>query len=109
MTGNGSDPELGSEDSRLVSLEERLGRAEAAEAKRTAANAGPETDANYQLGNRVLAELLGGIGGGALVGWTIDHFAGTAPWGLLAVLFLGIAVAFRNIFRIANVRPKKPD
>jgi ATP synthase protein I len=109
MTGNGSDPEPASEDSRLVSLEERLGQAEAAEAKRTAVNAGPETDANYKLGNRVLAELLGGIGGGALVGWTIDHFAGTAPWGLLVVLFLGIVVAFRSIFRIANIRPTKPD
>jgi len=109
MTGNGSDPELGSEDSRLVSLNKRLDRAEAAEAKRTAVNAGPESDANYRLGNRVLAELLGGIGGGALVGWTIDYFVGTAPWGLLVVLFLGVAVAFRNIFRIANIRPSKPD
>jgi ATP synthase protein I len=109
MTGNGSDPELGSEDSRLVSLTERLDRAEAAEAERTAVNAGPESDANYRLGNRVLAELLGGIGGGALVGWTIDYFAGTAPWGLLVVLFLGVAVAFRNIFRIANIWPSKPD
>lgn len=109
MTGNGSDPEPTSEDSRLVSLEERLGRAEAAEAKRTAVNASPESDANYRLGNRVLAELLGGIGGGALVGWVIDRFAGTAPWGLLVVLFLGVIVAFRNIFRIANVRPSKPD
>lgn len=109
MTGNGSDPEPASEDSRLVSLEQRLDRAEAAEAKRNAVNAGPEADANYKLGNRVLAELIGGIGGGALVGWTIDYFAGTGPWGLLVVLFLGIIVAFRNIFRIANVRPKQPD
>ncbi len=109
MTGNGSDPEPASEDSRLVSLEKRLDRAETAEATRSAVKAGPETDANYKLGNRVLAELLGGIGGGALVGWTIDYFAGTAPWGLLVVLFFGVAVAFRNIFRIANIRPTKPD
>ena len=60
MTENGSDPEPASEDSRLVSLEKRLDRAEAAEAERTAVNAGPESDANYRLGNRVLAELLGG-------------------------------------------------
>lgn len=109
MTGNDSDPKATLEDSRLVSLEERLDRAEAAEAKRTVVNAGPESDANYRLGNRVLAELVGGMGGGALVGWTIDHFAGTEPWGLLVVLFLGVAVAFRNIFRIANIRPSKPD
>ena len=101
MTGSGSDPELGSEDSRLVSLQERLDRAEAAEAKR-AGNGAPESDANYRLGNRVLAELLGGMLGGALIGWLIDRFAGTSPWGLLGMLALGVVVAFRNIFRIAN-------
>lgn len=109
MSGTGSDPRKPSEDSRLTTLEERLDRAEAAEADRTAVNAGPETDANYRLGNRVLAELLGGVGGGALVGWVIDRFAGTSPWGLLVVLFLGIVVAFRNIFRLANARPPQAD
>ena len=106
MTENGSDPEPASEDSRLVSLEERLDRAEAAEAKRTAVNAGPETDANYKLGNRVLAELLGGMIGGGLFGWLIDRIAGTSPWGLLVMLFLGIVVAFRNIIRLTST-PRK--
>ena len=106
MTGNGSDPELGSEDSRLVSLNKRLDRAEAAEAERTAVNAGPETDANYKLGNRVLAELLGGLIGGGLFGWLIDRFADTSPWGLLVMLFLGIVVAFRNIIRLTST-PRK--
>jgi len=108
MTGNGSDPEPASEDSRLVSLEERLDRAEAAEAKRSGVKA-PESDANYRLGNRVLAELLGGMLGGALIGWLIDRFAGTAPWGLLGMLALGIVVAFRNIFRIANAASRGKD
>src|SRR3546814_10671724 len=101
MTGNCLDPEPASEDSRLVSLEERLDRAEAAEAKRAGSGA-PESDANYRLGNRVLAALLGGMLGGALIGWLIDRFAGTSPWGLLGMLALGVVVAFRNIFRIAN-------
>ena len=101
MTENGSDPEHASEDSRLVSLEERLDRAEAAEAKRSGVNP-PEADANYRLGNRVLAELLGGLIGGALFGWLIDRIAGTSPWGLLGMLFMGIVVAFRNIIRIAS-------
>ena len=106
MTENGSDPEPASEDSRLVSLEKRLDRAEAAEAKRTAVNAGPESDANYRLGNRVLAELLGGLIGGGLFGWLIDRFADTSPWGLLVMLFLGIVVAFRNIIRLTST-PRK--
>ena len=106
MTGNGSDPEPASEDSRLVSLEQRLDRAEAAEAKRTAGSAGPESDANYRLGNRVLAELLGGLIGGGLFGWLIDRFADTSPWGLLVMLFMGIIVAFRNIIRLSKTPPK---
>jgi ATP synthase protein I len=106
MTGTGSDPEKSSEDSRLTSLEQRLDRAEAAEAERIAVSAGPESDANYRLGNRVLAELLGGMIGGALFGWLIDRLAGSAPWGLLIMLMLGIIVAFRNIIRL-SAPPKK--
>jgi ATP synthase protein I len=106
MSGTGSDPKKPSEDSRLTTLEERLDRAEAVEADRTAVNAGPESDANYRLGNRVLAELLGGMIGGALFGWLIDLAAGTKPWGLIIMLVLGIVVAFRNIIRL-SAPPKK--
>lgn len=106
MSGTDRDPNSSSEDSRLTSLEERLDRAEAVEAARTAATPGPESDANYRLGNRVLAELLGGMIGGALFGWLIDRLAGTTPWGLLIMLMLGIIVAFRNIIRLSS-SPKK--
>jgi ATP synthase protein I len=40
-----------------------------------------KSDANYRMGNRVLAELIGGLAGGAFIGWVIDQFAGTRPWG----------------------------
>jgi ATP synthase protein I len=106
MSGTGSDPEKPSEDSRLTSLEQRLDRAEAAEAQRTAVSVGAETDANYRLGNRVLAELLGGMIGGALFGWLVDQVAETSHWGLMVGLMLGIIVAFRNIIRLA-APPKK--
>lgn len=100
--GNGRDPKRTSEDSRLVSLNERLDRAEAEEAKRTAVKGTAEGDANYRLGNRVLAELLGGLIGGALFGWLIDKVVGSEPWGLLGMLFLGVIVAFRNIIRLVS-------
>lgn len=106
MTGNGSDPDQVSEDSRLVSLHKRLNRAEAEEANRTKVKGRADGDANYQLGNRVLAELLGGLIGGGLIGWLIDLAAGTKPWGLLGMLFLGVFVAFRNIIRLVSV-PRK--
>ena len=92
------------EDARIDALEQRLQAAREREDQRNRPQV-QGADANYRLGSRVLAELLGGIGGGALIGWVIDRFAGTAPWGLLVMMFLGIIVSFRNIIRISNRRP----
>lgn len=92
------------EDARIDALDERLKAAREREVQRNKPQV-QGADANYRAGNRVLAELLGGIGGGALIGWVIDRFAGTSPWGLLVMMFLGIIVAFRNIIRISNQRP----
>ena len=94
------------DDARLIALDERLAAARQQEEQRSQPVTGGGADANYSMGNRVLAELIGGIGGGAFVGWVIDHFAGTSPWGLLVVMALGIIVAFRSIIRIANQRPE---
>mgnify|MGYP001767070380 CR=1 FL=1 len=93
------------EDSRIDSLEDRLKAAREREEKRTKSAVGTEADENYRAGNRVLAELLGGIAGGLFLGWLIDRFAGTTPWGLLVMLFVGIGVAFRNIIRMSSRRP----
>jgi ATP synthase protein I len=91
------------EDARIDALEARLKAAKERENERNRPQVSG-TDANYRSGNRVLADLLGGILGGLVIGGTIDYFAGTSPWGLLVMLFLGIGVAFRNIFRMANTQ-----
>lgn len=97
------------EDARIDTLDERLEAARKREEERTRPKATEGSDANYRLGNRVLAELLGGLVGGAFVGWVIDQFAGTRPWGLLLMLFAGVGVAFRNIIRIASRPPQAGD
>lgn len=94
------------EDARIRSLEQRIKRAEHDEAVRTGSMR-QGADANYRLGNRVLAELIGGLAGGAIVGWVLDRLIGTSPWLLLVFLFLGIIVAFRNIIRISTKRPDR--
>lgn len=94
------------EDARIDALEARLAAAREREEQRNKPALSAEADANYRMGNRVLAELIGGIGGGAFIGWVIDRFAGTAPWGLLVVMTLGIVVSFRNIIRMASRRPE---
>ena len=93
------------EDARVNALEARLKAAREREEQRNKPSLGTEADANYRLGNRVLAELIGGIGGGAFIGWVIDQFAGTKPWGLLVMMAFGIIVSFRNIIRISSRRP----
>jgi len=96
------------EDARIDALEARLKAAREREEERNRPQVSG-VDANYRSGNRVLADLLGGILGGAVIGWSIDYFAGTSPWGLLVMLFFGIVVAFRNVIRAANVRPDDPE
>ena len=96
------------EDARIGALEERLKAAREREEQRNRPQV-KGVDANCRSGNRVLADLLGGIFGGVVIGLSIDYFAGTSPWGLLVMLFIGIVVAFRNIFRAANTRPDDPE
>ncbi len=103
-----NEPELDPlpEDARLTSLDQRLQRAKTEEAIRTGEARESKGEADYRLGNRVLAELIGGMVGGALIGWVLDRLLGTSPWLLLGLLFLGIAAAFRNIIRISSGRSK---
>ncbi|MBI1401919.1 MAG: ATP-binding protein [Porphyrobacter sp.] len=96
------------EDARIDALEARLRAAREREEQRNR----PKTqgsDANYRSGNRALANLLGGIIGGLVIGYAVDSLAGTAPWGLLIGLFLGIVSAFRSIILAAKTRPEEPS
>lgn len=96
------------EDARVDALEARLKAAREREDDRNRPKV-KGADANYRSGNRVLADLLGGIFGGLVIGWAFDALVGTMPWGLLVGLFFGIGVAFRNIIRAANARPDDLD
>lgn len=93
------------EDARLRQLDERLDAVRAQQGRHGKARKSDGADADYRLGNRVLAELLGGLVGGAFIGWVIDQLAGTRPLGLLVMLGAGVFVAFRNIIRISSGRP----
>ncbi len=97
----GQDPKLPS-DARLDSLEERLERAQQQEAQRT--GKAPAAGANEQLGQRVLSTLIGGIAGGALIGWLLDSWLGTGHVLLVVMMVLGTVAGFWSIFKIANQR-----
>lgn len=106
MSENGDDFRPVTNDRRLDQLDERLAQAAAVEAERTGQGSASTADPNARMANRVLSDLIGGIAGGALIGWLVDRVAGTTPWGLMIFLALGIIVAFRNIFRLAGAASK---
>jgi ATP synthase protein I len=83
-------------------FDERLAAAEAAQAR---AQSGDAQRAMAQ-GYRFLGEVVGGVLMGAGLGWLLDRFAGTAPWGLIGGLLIGtgfsIFVAVRSASRMTK-------
>ena len=97
--------QLDREDPRITSLNKRLDAAKRDEAIRTGKASGGQGK-GYSQGNRVLSQLIGGPVGGAVIGWSLDRLFGTSPVLLLALMALGIVVAFRNIIKISGERPE---
>jgi ATP synthase protein I len=101
---NSAQDGKGQSDPRLDSLDMQLKQVRKAEAIRTGQDTPPAK--GMRQGNRVLTELIAGPAGGALIGWLLDRWLETTPLLLLVCMFLGIAVAFRNIIRISKERPE---
>jgi len=53
-------------------------------------------------GYRVVGQLLSGILGGIGLGWLVDHFAHSRPWGLLIGLLLGAVLSIYSTVRGAS-------
>lgn len=90
------------DDSHNDDLDARIASAKAAGQSR-GGGAAPLAK-GYGQGSRVLALLLGALLGGGILGWALDHWLGTSPWGLLIVLTLAIVGAFMNIMKISKER-----
>ena len=88
-----------SDDRASHDLDQRIADAKAAETVRIG---GKPADRGYAQGSRVLADLIGMPAGGAILGWALDRWLHTGPWLLLVLLVLGIAAAFRNIYKISK-------
>lgn len=83
----------------LQGLDQKLASFEAARAAKPVI-AGMGHGANE--GYRVLGQMLGGILGGVGLGWLLDHFAHTSPWGLLGGLLIGSALSIYSTVRAAS-------
>src|SRR4051794_24518688 len=76
-------------DEALGRLDEELQAFEAGRA-RSASN---EASRSIGEGYRLLAELIGGVFTGVGLGWLVDRFAQTSPWGLGIGLAVGAGLS----------------
>jgi ATP synthase protein I len=61
------------------------------------------------VGLRLSSELVAGVLVGALLGWGLDHWLSTSPWGLIVFLLLGFAAGVMNVMRSAGVMAKQSE
>lgn len=96
-----------SREESLRRLDKRLDAFEAGRARQTSVSAQRALGQGY----RFLAEVVGGVFGGAGFGWLIDYFAKTSPLGLIGGLLIGtglsIFVAVKGAERWSKVESEK--
>src|SRR5258707_15717593 len=93
-------------DEALRSLDQRLGAAEAAQVRKVS----PETHAAMAQGYRFVGEVVGGVLGGVGLGWLLDRFAHTAPWGVVGGLLIGTGISiFTAVTTAARASKKELD
>ncbi|GGB52047.1 ATP synthase protein I [Roseibium aquae] len=103
---NGDDSGRDREDPK-VGLSERRDRLNQTLADRAAAeqraNAGLKSEkSGYGLAVKHSSEFIAGIVTGGGIGWLLDQWLGTSPFGLIVFLLLGFAAGVLNILRSAG-------
>ena len=99
----GTSPPDSDLDARRRALESRL---EAIERERSGGAAPDGRAAQAPSGLvklfRFSADFVSGVLAVALIGWLVDRFAGTRPWGLIVFLLLGFATGIYNLVKSAQ-------
>src|SRR5919109_1257820 len=87
----------------LARLGERIDKARA-ERVRTQPAVGDRSALQQGLGFgfRIGIELVVAIGVATGLGWAIDRWLGTRPWGLIVLFFLGVAAGMLNVYRAVS-------
>jgi len=89
---------------RLKSLGERLESVNTGRPPDRGPGASPPADHSAMArGFRLSTELVGGVLLGAALGWLLDRWLGSSPWGLIVLVLLGFAAGVLNVMRAAGV------
>jgi ATP synthase protein I len=103
-SGDRRPPEVG--DSELDRRRRQLERALARQRQEEREEGRPARSgiaSGYAAALRLSGEFIAGILFGAAIGWVIDRFAGTSPWGLIVFLLLGFCAGILSILRSAGM------
>ncbi|MFT4161360.1 AtpZ/AtpI family protein [Shinella zoogloeoides] len=84
-------------DAELAERRKTDGADEAAEARAAASRTG------YAVAMKLSSEFVAAVIVGALLGYLLDHFAGTGPWGMIIFLLLGFSAGVLNVMRAAGM------
>ncbi|MFB2549517.1 AtpZ/AtpI family protein [Ensifer soli] len=100
MTGKPED----SLDERRKALGDKLSSLKADEAGREAADQrATENRKGYAVAVKLSSEFIAAVIVGAILGYLLDHFAGTGPWGMIVLLLLGFCAGVLNVLRSAGM------
>ena len=108
MADRRSPDEEAALSARLKQLGERIHaagerRQQAAEELREEEARRESEPSNLATALRLSSEFVAGVLVGGLIGWTVDHFARTSPWGMIVFLLLGFAAGTLNTMRAAGL------
>jgi len=102
--GDSRSPDEAALSARLRRLGERLDQVGPGHSVETGSASRSTADVSaFARGMRLSAELVGGVVIGFLLGWLLDRWLGTSPWGLIVFLLLGFAAGVLNVMRSAGV------
>jgi len=92
-----TDPPPPERDEALKRLDDRIDAMAASNVRKVR-----PVETGAEAGYKVVGELFGGIIGGLGLGWTLDRFAGTTPWGLIGGVVIGMTASILLIVRSAG-------
>ena len=102
-TGSSDDANL---DQRLEQLKSKLEQVRPADSDGKSGRnggTGPGDKAGIGQAFRLSSEFIAGVVVGAGIGYLVDTFFGTSPWGMIVFFLLGFAAAILNVMRAAGM------
>ena len=88
---------------RLRHLGERLGQQKASQPPEIDRGTQPVDRSGIARGLRLSTELVAGVVVGGVIGWLLDYWLGTKPWGFIVFLLFGFAAGILNVMRSAGL------